>query len=99
MNSTETNKNIPPHTYAEIANDRRLWTEFADPLERDTDEQFSAWSEAEKIKILVDCFGTEADLDALEEHGPSGLAGHRLSIERVNANGVRVPCTVIVTRN
>jgi hypothetical protein len=76
------------HTYAEIANDRRLWTEYADPLERDTAEQFAEWSEAEKIKILVDCFGNEDDLDLFEEHGAAGLAGHRLWIERI-VHGVR----------
>lgn len=47
------------HTYAEIANDWNLWAEYVDPAGVDSEEEFDAKTEAEKIAFMESCFGKE----------------------------------------
>jgi hypothetical protein len=46
-------------TYSEIANDYRLWMEYADTLGLDSEEAFNSMTEGDKIKTLIKCFGPE----------------------------------------
>lgn len=48
-------------TYREIANSFHLWQEYADPSGHDTEEQFNATSEEQKIAFLIRCFGPESE--------------------------------------
>ena len=46
-------------TYEQIANDWRLWMEYADPSGGDTKEGFDSANTAQKIGWLIACFGPE----------------------------------------
>ena len=52
------------YTYSEIANNYRLWMEYADPSGHDTEKAFNAKTEQEKIAFLVSCFGPENERGA-----------------------------------
>ena len=54
----ETNQET--YTYCQIANNFRLWTEYVDTLGLDSKDTFASMPEAEKIQILVECFGPES---------------------------------------
>ena len=60
------------YTYTEIANNWNLWTTYADPSATTTREWFDSADEAEKIAILVSCFGPEST-DEDEESDPRGI--------------------------
>jgi len=49
------------HTYAEIANNFSLWSEFVDPDGNMSEEEFNSIGTDKKIKIQVDAFGPEED--------------------------------------
>ena len=46
-------------TYLEIANNYALWMEYADPQGLDSEADFNAMNEQERIAFLVSCFGDE----------------------------------------
>ena len=46
-------------TYKEIANSYALWREYADPSGFDSEAEFDAKSEGEKMAFLVSCFGPD----------------------------------------
>ena len=47
------------YTDTEIANDYRLWQEYADPTGFDSEDAFNAKTEQEKVAFLVSCFGDD----------------------------------------
>ena len=49
------------YTHSEIANNYNLWSEYVDTQGLDSEAKFDAMSEAEKIKMIVDCFGVEIE--------------------------------------
>jgi hypothetical protein len=51
------------YSYSDIANSYALWAEFVDPLGLDSEAEFDAKSEAEKIAFLVACFGQEQEAE------------------------------------
>lgn len=49
------------YTYAEIANNFELWGEYVDPNAVYSATQFNTMTQAEKIQLQVDSFGTEIE--------------------------------------
>lgn len=48
------------HTYAEIANDYRLWADYVDTDATMTEEEFDAMSEDEKVQMQESIWGPES---------------------------------------
>lgn len=49
-------------TYAQIANDFRLWQEYVDPSGNDDKARFDAMTVEQKLNILAECFGPEEEI-------------------------------------
>ena len=64
---TKEGEQMTTHTYSEIAANWNLWAEYVDTGGTMTEEEFEERDEAEKIAIIVACFGAEEDAETVED--------------------------------
>lgn len=46
-------------SYAEIADDFRLWGQYVDPNGVDSKEQFDSTTPSQRLQLIIRCFGPE----------------------------------------
>lgn len=55
--------------YKDCANDYELWSEYVDPDNTVSEDEFNEMTEEEKIRIQIDCFGKENTMEKwLNDH-------------------------------